>query len=227
MVCHRTDTLGDRSRLPEEDDRMPEPRSGGGRPPSPDPAHQIAVELLGLLPFGGRAAALGRCPQLVEYLAPAGQVDGPPVPPEASCAAAGTTAGDRGATALVEAIDAFSGWVHVPDRYPEPLAPPLVRRMLHVLLATRDLGWPGVDAPLGVRRVAAADLFFDATQTVLSDDDWKGPDGVEFALLTALAGRVCQTAALRAAVEAEEGRAWDASGERLGHVHRVRRPRGL
>ena len=99
--------------------------------------------------------------------------------------------------------------------------------MLHVLLATRDLGWPGTDAPLSVRRVAAADLYFDATQEVLADHDWKGPDGVEFALLRALAGRVCRTAELRASAHAEQGRAWDATEERLGHLHRVRRPRGL
>ena len=74
----------------------------------------------------------------------------------------------------------------------------VVRRILHVLLATRDLGWPGPDAPLSVRRVAAADVFFDATQTVLGDDDWKGPDGVEFALLRVLAGRICRIAPLPA-----------------------------
>ncbi len=87
----------------------------------------------------------------------------------------------------MEAVESFADPVHLPDRHPDPLAPALVRHMLHVLLATRDLGWPGTDAPLSVRRVAAADLFFDATQTVLSDHDWKGPNGVEFALLTALA----------------------------------------
>ena len=91
--------------------------------------------------------------------------------------------------------------------------------MLHVLLATRDLGWPGPDAPLSVRRVAAADLFFDATQTVLGDDDWKGPHGVEFALLRILAGQLCRIAPLPEAGQP--------APERLGHLHRVQRPRGL
>jgi hypothetical protein len=99
--------------------------------------------------------------------------------------------------------------------------------MLHVLLATRDLGWPGTDAPLGVRRVAAADLFFDATQAVLSDHDWKGPNGVEFALLTALAARVCRDASRHVRAEADEGRARDAGGEVLGRLRRVQRPRRL
>ena len=79
--------------------------------------------------------------------------------------------------------------------------------------------------------VAAADLFFDATQTVLSDDDWKGPNGVEFALLTALAGRVCHAAPRRAptgdATGDDEGRARDTAGEMLGRLRRVQRPRGL
>jgi hypothetical protein len=183
---------------------MPDARS-----PAPRPAHDIARELLGVLPFGVRAETLTRCPCLVE------QVDG------------GDPTGESAAAAVVEAIDSFSGSLHLPGRHPEPLPPGLVRRMLHVLLATRDLGWPGTDAPLSVRRVAAADLFFDATQTVLSDHDWKGPSGVEFALLTALAGRICRTASLRAAAEADEGRAWDTGGEMLGHLRRVQRPRGL
>ena len=102
----------------------------------------------------------------------------------------------------------------------------MVRRMLHVLLATRDLGWPGLDAPLSVRRVAAADLFFDATQTVLGDDDWKGPDGVEFALLRILAGRICRIAPLPAPARTDK-RVDETSGERLGHLRRVQRPRGL
>src|SRR6185312_2184928 len=124
--------------------------------------------------------------------------------------------------------ESFSDPVHLPDHHAEPLTPAVVRRMLHVLLATRDLGWPGTDAPLSVRRVAAADLFFDDTQTVLSDHDWKGPNGVEFALLTALAGQVYRTASRRAATTAaDEGRARDAGGEMLGQLHRVRRPRGL
>ena len=100
----------------------------------------------------------------------------------------------------------------------------VVRRMLHVLLATRDLGWPGPDAPLSVRRVAAADLFFDATQTVLGDDDWKGPNGVEFALLKVLADRICRIAPLPAAGH-EPGR--EPGTERLGHLHRTRNPRSL
>jgi hypothetical protein len=98
--------------------------------------------------------------------------------------------------------------------------------MLHVLLATRDLGWPGPDAPLSVRRVAAADLFFDATQTVLADDAWKGPDGVEFALLRMLAGRICHIAPLPTPARTDE-RVDETSGERLGHLRRVQRPRGL
>ena len=186
---------------------MPVPHSVTDQP---DPAHQIARELLGVLPFGARAASPTRCPRLAERVE--GIIDGN---------------GERTVAAVVEAIESFDGPLHLPDRHPDPLAPALVRRMLHVLLATRDLGWPGIDAPLSVRRVAAADLFFDATQTVLSDHDWKGPHGVEFALLTALAASVCRAAALRASVEADEGRAWDTSGEKLGHLHRVRRPRGL
>jgi hypothetical protein len=190
---------------------MPDPRSATHPATNPaDPAHAIARELLGILPFGARAETLARCPQLSECVA--GGLD---------------TTGECAAGAVVEAIDSFPGPVHVPDQHPDPLPPALVRRMLHVLLATRDLGWPGTDAPLGVRRVAAADLFFDATQTVLTDHDWKGPNGVEFALLTALAARLCRLASLRAAADADEGRAWDTSGEMLGHLHRVQRPRSL
>ena len=114
----------------------------------------------------------------------------------------------------------------LPDHHPEPVAPALVRRMLHVLLATRDLGWPGPDAPLSVRRVAAADLFFDATQTVLGDDDWKGPNGVEFALLKVVAARICRIAPLPSPAS-EGGPVHESAGERLGQLHRVRRPRGL
>jgi hypothetical protein len=198
---------------------MPDPRSTT-RPAddspgvSSEPAYTIARELLGILPFGARPETLIRCPRLAEQLDgdEAGDETGPAAP---------TTA------ALVDAIESFSDAVLLPDRHPEPLAPALVRRMLHVLLATRDLGWPGTDAPLSVRRVAAADLYFDATQEVLADHDWKGPQGVEFALLNALAGRICRTAALRASADADEARAWDAGGERLGHLHRVQRPRGL
>jgi hypothetical protein len=191
---------------------MSDPRSATHPATTPaDPAHVIARELLGVLPFGARAETLARCPRLVE------RVDDGDVPE-------GT--GERTVAAVVEAIESFSGPVDLPDPHPGPVPPTLVRRMLHVLLATRDLGWPGTDAPLSVRRVAAADLYFDATQTVLSDHDWKGPNGVEFALLTALAGRVCHAASLRAAADAEEGRAWDTSCEMLGHPHRVQRPRG-
>ena len=179
-----------------------------------DPTYTIARELLGILPFGARAETLTRCPRLIEQVDDG--ADGDPAP-----------AGARAAAAVVDAIESFPDPVHLPDRNPEPLAPALVRRMLHVLLATRDLGWPGTDAPLSVRRVAAADLYFDATQEVLADHDWKGPHGVEFALLRALAGRICRTAALRASAHEEQGRAWDATEERLGHLHRVRRPRGL
>ena len=198
---------------------MPDPRSTT-RPAddSPglahDPAHMIARELLGVLPFGARPETLARCARLAE------QVDGGPCGDDDG-------SGARMAAVVVDAIESFSDVVPLPDRQSEPLSPALVRRMLHVLLATRDLGWPGTDAPLSVRRVAAADLVFDATQEVLADQDWKGPHGVEFALLTALAGSVCRTAALRAAAEADEGRAWVTGGERLGHLHRVERPHSL
>jgi hypothetical protein len=191
-------------------------------PDAPDPAYEIARELHGILPFGARADALARCPRLAERIVgDAGH--------EAGQGAGREENGERTASAVVDAIESFSGPVHLPDHHAEPLTPALVRRMLHVLLATRDLGWPGTDAPLSVRRVAAADLFFDDTQTVLSDDDWKGPNGVEFALLTALAGRVCRTTSRRTATTtaADEGRARDAGGEMLGQLHRVRRPRGL
>jgi hypothetical protein len=77
-----------------------------------------------------------------------------------------------------------------------------------------------------VRRVAAADLFFDATQTVLGDDDWKGPDGLEFALLRMLAGRICRIAPLPSPAPVDAC-VHETAGERLGHLHRVHRPRGL
>ena len=188
-------------------------------PDAPDPVYEVARELHGILPFGARPDVLTRCPRLVDSVDDAGNGDG---------------AGKGAMAAVVAAIESITGSVHLPDHHGEPLGPALVRRMLHVLLATRDLGWPGTDAPLSVRRVAAADLFFDDTQTVLSDDDWKGPNGVEFALLTALAGRVCRAAAQRTATEAAdgtgaaaEGRARDTGGELLGQLRRVRRPRGL
>ena len=78
-----------------------------------------------------------------------------------------------------------------------------------------------------MRRVAAADLFFDATQTVLGDDDWKGLDGVEFALLRMLAGRICPDRPAARAGPARSGRVGGTTGERLGHLRRVQRPRGL
>lgn len=186
---------------------MSESRAAG-RPAADgqDPAYAIARELVGVLPFGARGDTVARCAVLTERVA-----DGHAV------------------AAVIEAIESIPA-VNLPGHHPEPVAPAVVRRMLHVLLATRDLGWPGPDAPLSVRRVAAADLFFDATQTVLGDDDWKGPNGVEFALLQVLAGRICRIAPLRAPVpEGEGGRAGDTppATERLGHLHRVRRPRGL
>jgi hypothetical protein len=196
---------------------MPDPRSTtrpAGDSPGlvPGPAHAIARELLGVLPFGARAETLARCPRLAEQVEAGDPTD--------------DDAGARTTAVVVDAIDSFSDAVSL-DRQPDPLPPALVRRILHVLLATRDLGWPGTDAPLSVRRVAAADLYFDATQEVLADDDWKGPQGVEFALLTALADSVCRSAALRASADADEARAWDAGEERLGHLHRVQRPRRL
>ena len=194
-------------------------------PNVPDPVYEVARELHGILPFGARPDVLTRCPRLVDSV-------GDPTD-DGAAGDAGT--GDGAMAAVVTAIESITGSVHLPDHHGEPLCPALVRRMLHVLLATRDLGWPGTDAPLSVRRVAAADLFFDDTQTVLSDDDWKGPNGVEFALLTALAGRVCHAAAARRAAAAPtddsgaaaEGRARDTGGEMLGQLRRVRRPRGL
>jgi hypothetical protein len=195
------------TRHPEEAPRMPDARPAD--PTAPDPVHEIARELLNILPFGAGVDALDRCPRLGDMIGD----------------------GVRTRAALVEAIESFPDRVDVADHHLDPLAPGLVRHMLHVLLATRDLGWPGTDAPLSVRRVAAADLFFDATQTVLADDDWKGPDGVEFALLTALAARLCRTgprgAPGRPDAAAPGGRARDAGSERLGHLHRVHRPRGL
>jgi len=203
---------------------MREPGSASRPTPDvPDPAYEIARELHGILPFGARADALARCPRLAErVVGDAGH--------GAGRGGGRGEHGERTASAVVEAIESFSGPVHLPDHHAEPLTPALVRRMLHVLLATRDLGWPGTDAPLSVRRVAAADLFFDDTQTVLSDHDWKGPNGVEFALLSALAGRVCRAAARRttaATAAADEDRARDTGGEMLGQLRRVRRPRGL
>ena len=128
-----------------------------GRPAADghDPAYEIARELVGVLPFGARRDTIARCARLTERVE-----------------------GEQAVDALVEAIDSVTAPVELPDHHPEPVAPALVRRMLHVLLATRDLGWPGPDAPLSVRRVAAADLFFDATQTVLGDDVSLGADNV-------------------------------------------------
>ena len=173
-----------------------------GRPAADgqDPAYAIARELVGVLPFGARGDAVARCALLIEHVE-----DG------------------RGVAAVVEAIESVPA-VTLPRHHPEPVASGVVSRMLHVLLATRDLGWPGPEAPLSVRRVAAADLFFDATQTVLGDDDWKGPNGVEFALLRVLAQRICRIAPLPSP-DAEGGPS-ESAGERLGQLHRVRRPRG-
>jgi hypothetical protein len=206
---------------------MPDPRPAiHPAPDDPDPIHEIACELLGVLPFGARAETLVRCPRLAARV-DVGRSHGGR---QAGGQQEGPRCGRRTATAVVAAIESFTGAVHLP-RQPEPLPAELVRHMLHVLLATRDLGWPGTDAPLSVRRVAAADLFFDATQTVLADHDWKGPNGVEFALLTALAGRVCHTVPrrdpARDASPDDEGRARDTAGEMLGRLGRVQRPRGL
>jgi len=179
-----------------------------GRPAADgqDPAYEIARELVGVLPFGARSDTVGRCARLTERVE-----------------------SERAVAVVVEAIESVTGPVHLPGHHGDPLAPAVVRRMLHVLLATRDLGWPGPDAPLSVRRVAAADLFFDATQTVLGDDAWKGPNGVEFALLQVLAGRICAIAPLPtpAPGRGDDRGAERLSPERLGQVHRVQRPRGL
>ena len=177
----------------------------GGRPVADgqDPVYEIARELVGVRPFGARGDAVARCTRLTERV----EVE-------------------RAVATVVEAIESVTGPVLLPEHHSEPVAPAVVRRMLHVLLATRDLGWPGPDAPLSVRRVAAADLFFDATQTVLADDAWKGPDGVEFALLRMLAGRICHIAPLPTPARADE-RVDETSGERLGHLRRVQRPRRL
>ena len=204
---------------------MPDPRPAGSAPengrgpsrPVADLIHTVARELLEVLPFGVRDDAVVRCPTLVAQVTGGATVGAPGDP----------APGTRAVAAVVEAIESLPAPVTLPDRHPDPLPPELVRRMLHVLLATRDLGWPGTDAPLSVRRVAAADLFFDATQTVLGDDDWKGPNGVEFALLTALARRICRARPRPAAAGPGEGRARDAGAERLGHLHRIQRPRGL
>jgi hypothetical protein len=208
---------------------MPAPRPADHPPPDdPDPVHEIACELLGILPFGARPDTVTRCPRLIERVDAARFDTGWPGGGERDDPAACSS---RAAAAVVDAIESFAGSLAL-DRQPEPLAPELARHMLHVLLATRDLGWPGTDAPLSVRRVAAADLFFDATQTVLSDHDWKGPHGVEFALLTALARRICDATprrgvALSASSRHDEGRARDTGGEVLGRLRRVQRPRGL
>ena len=179
-----------------------------GRPAADgqDPAYEIARELVGVLPFGARSDTVGRCARLAER-----------------------AEGERAVAVVVEAIESVTGPVHLPGHHCEPVAPAVVRRMLHVLLATRDLGWPGPDAPLSLRRVAAADLFFDATQTVLGDDVWKGPNGVEFALLQVLAGRICRIAPLPTPSpgSGDDRAAERLSPERLGQLHRVQRPRGL
>ena len=185
----------------------------------PDVAYAIARELHGILPFGARADALTRCPRLADRV---GRAAGPDEGPDR-----GAGPDERTAAAVVSAIESFTDPVDLPDHHPGPLPPDLVRRMLHVLLATRDLGWPGTDAPLSVRRVAAADLFFDSTQTVLSDHDWKGPEGAEFALLTVLAERVCRRTPPHVAPAADGGDGDRDAGEMLGKLHRVRRPRGL
>ena len=176
----------------------------GGRPVADghDPVYEIARELVGVLPFGARSDTVARCTRLTERV----EVE-------------------RAVATVVEAIESVTGPVHLPEHHSEPVAPAVVRRMLHVLLATRDLGWPGPDAPLSVRRVAAADLFFDATQTVLGDDDWKGPNGVEFALLQVLAGTDLPDRAAPAPAP-EDGP--PRVGRRAARpLHRVRRPRGL
>jgi hypothetical protein len=174
--------------------------TGRGAADGHDPAYEIARELLALLPFGVRPDTVVRCARLTERVE-----------------------GEDAVAAVVEAIESVTGSVDLPGHHCEPIASAVVRRMLHVLLATRDLGWPGPDAPLSVRRVAAADLFFDATQTVLGDDDWKGPNGVEFALLRVLAGHICRIAPLP---PPHPGPTGGSTGERLGQLHRVRRPRG-
>jgi hypothetical protein len=170
-----------------------------------DDAHTIARELVGVLPLGARPEVLSRCGRLTHRV----QGDG-----------------NRALEAVVEAIDHITEPVQLPDWHPSPLQASLVRRMLHVLLASQDVGWPGLDAPVGIRRVAAADLFFDATQTVLGDHDWRGPDGIEFALLLVLSRRIVHLRPDEAARAAGRGSHPEGSGEVLGRIHKVRRPRG-
>src|SRR5690242_20772453 len=100
-------------------------RDAGSAPrPAPDrsvSAYEIARELHGILPFGARAGALARCPRLGE------QVGSPPED------------GGFVAATVVAAIDSFTDPVRL-THDARPVRPALVRRMLHVLLATRDLG---------------------------------------------------------------------------------------
>ena len=98
----------------------------GGRPVADgqDPVYEIARELVGVLPFGARGDTVARCTRLTERV----EVE-------------------RAVGTIVEAIESVTGPVLLPEHHSEPVAPAVVRRMLHVLLATRDLGWPGPDAP--------------------------------------------------------------------------------
>src|SRR3954447_21509958 len=131
---------------------MPAPRPADQRAPdAPDPIHEIARELLGILPFGARPDTLGRCPRLTERVDAARLDDRWPGGGERGDPAASSTRAAAAGARAIESVAARAGSCagSLPlARRPEPLAPELARHMLHVLLATRDLGWPGTDAPL-------------------------------------------------------------------------------
>src|SRR3954470_23637936 len=101
---------------------MPAPRPADHPPPDdPDPIHEIACELLGILPFGARPDTLGRCPRLTERVDAARLDDGWPGGGERGDPGAGRSPARGG---VVDAIESFAGSLTL-DRQPEPLAPEL------------------------------------------------------------------------------------------------------
>ena len=154
-------------------------------PDGPDPDYEIACELLGVLPFGARAEALTVSPAR-ERVDTAGSTG-----PRGRAAGRDGRSARRGGGRRGDRVGRRPG---APARAPSRAAAPASWSGTCCTCCWPPATWAGPvpDAPLSVRRVAAADLFFDATQTVLGDDDWKGPNGVEFALLTAFAARICR-----------------------------------
>lgn len=130
--------------------------------------------------------------------------------------------------ALTAAIEGIVDDILLPRWHPTALPAWLVRRILHLLLATEDGRVQRRPAPPAVRRRTANDLYFDTVHVEIDDQSWcsDGPEGFELALMTVLAREVVRQHPREPLGPARPGRTplSDPVSEALGRMHRVRRP---